>query len=110
MKKDDDERKLCILIKAAINKERALPPLLRDLREKLYENNLLTVPIESRINRIINEEEDHEKFFLSLADRKNCILSTKEPERKLYSDLPLQERLRLAKQALELTESTTEEL
>lgn len=110
MAEDNGDRQLCILIKAAISKERALPPLLRDLREKLHDNGLLTVPIESRINRIINEEEEHEKFFLNLADKKNCILSTKEQERKLYSDLPLRERLRLAKQALELTESVTEEL
>lgn len=110
MAEEDNDLKLCVLIKAAINKERALPPLLRDLREKLYDNGMLTSPIESRINRIINEEKDHEKFFLDLADRKKCVLSTKEPERILYSDLPLKERLRLAKQALEVTEGTTEEL
>ncbi len=92
------DKALCMALKEAISDERAAPPMYEKLRAMLSDSGILTSENESRINRIIKDEEDHEKFFKELAEEKGCQLSTVKESRKLYADLPLVERIRLAKE------------
>lgn len=94
------DKALCMAIKEAISDERLAPPMYRTLREMLSDAGVLTLDDKSRINRIIQDEESHEKFFVALAEEKGCVLSTIKPPRKLFVDLPLPERIKLAREVL----------
>lgn len=91
------DREICMALKEAISDERAAPPMYRKLRELLYDAGVLSVSDEATINRIIQDEEGHEKYFTELAEIKGCKLSIIEPPKTIFADLPLTKRISLAK-------------
>jgi len=98
---DKLDRALCMALKEAISDERTAPPMYKKLKEELSKAGVLTKAEESRINKIIQDEKDHEKFFTELAEEKGLCLSTIKPGRKLYADLPLSERIKASRALIE---------
>lgn len=92
------DKRVCVAIKEAISDERTAPPKYRELADMLIKTEKPTREDVHDIYKIIYDEERHEEYFIELAKRLGCDISTRAPERKLYADLPLKERIRLARQ------------
>ncbi len=94
---DRIDRALCLAVKEAIRDERAAPPMYRSLKDSLKKAGVITAQEEDNIDNIIADETGHEAFLVKLASEKGCVISTKEPVKRLYSELPLSERIKLAR-------------
>ena len=94
---DRIDRALCLIMKEAISDERAASPMYRNLKDSLIKAGVITAHEEAIIDNIIADEINHEKFLVKLAAKKGCIISTKEPIKKFYYELPLSERIKLAR-------------
>lgn len=88
---------VCEKIKESIADEASAHPMYKDLLKHMLEENQLSRKDREMIEKIIDDEMKHESFFRKLADKTGCIISTRIQEPKLYSDLPKEERISLAK-------------
>lgn len=92
------DKSVCIALQEAIRDERAAPPMYKNLIKLLGENDILTIDQSSEIRDIIAQEEEHERKFIKIAEEIGCSISTKEPRRKEFYELPLKERVKMARE------------
>lgn len=96
----EDNKAVCIALQEAIRDERAAPLIYESLKKELEQTGQLSRAREYIIDSIINEEKNHEKSFVLLSKQIGCSLSTRDPKRKEFYQLPLKERTKLAREVV----------
>ena len=89
---------ICSQIKEAIADERSAPFEYKKLLENMKHDKVITKSEQTLIEKIMEDEQNHEKFFMVLAVVKGCEISQKAKAKKEYYELPLARRVSLAKQ------------
>lgn len=103
------DKAICNLLREAIKYEREAPPMYRTLLEKMINRGVIDNSEKSTLSRIIIDEKWHEKSISEIAESKSCDISLarskgkgiyKEEKRKEYYELPLSERIRMARELI----------
>lgn len=91
----DNDKALCIALKEALSKENTSLSAYERLLDAVDDEASRSI-IEELLERKVADKER----LISLAKESGCRISTREPERKLYADLPLKERIRIARDSI----------
>lgn len=89
---------ICSRIKEAIADERKTPFEYKRLLDDMKHDGVITASEKRSLENIMEDEQDHEKFFVALADMKGCTISQKAKKVKEYYELPLSKRVSLARE------------
>lgn len=107
MDKNKIDLAICSALKRAITDERSSHREYKEIIRLLYETYLTEsmsseehTRLARKIRDIIADEREHELTFMDIAGRVNCSISQIKPKRKEYYELPKEERVRLAKEAV----------
>lgn len=95
----DERKSICVLLNDAIKDEKDAVEMYGELKDLFMEKELLDADSRYKLDAIIEQEKVHREWLERIAQKNRCVL---RKERKLWADLPLEERIRQSKALAEM--------